>query len=81
MPTYHYVQNQGKLKMQTPENSQKPQFGQCLDDFEAKYLEIAIFLKNRFHSNGRSYLVLISCQKQKKSLEQFLRKNQCLILG
>ena len=43
MSTYHYVQNQGKLIMQSRENDQKPQFGQFLDDFEAKYLEIAIF--------------------------------------
>ena len=28
MPTYHYVQNQGKLMMQSRENGQKPQFGQ-----------------------------------------------------
>ena len=41
MPTYHYVQNQGKLMMQSGENGQKPQCGQFLDDFEAKYLEIA----------------------------------------
>ena len=27
MPTYHYVENQGKLIMQSGENSQKPQFG------------------------------------------------------
>ena len=29
--------------MESRENGQKPQFGQFLDDFEAKYLEIAIF--------------------------------------
>ena len=40
---YHYVQNQGKLMMQSRENGEKPQFGQFFDDFEAKYLEIAIF--------------------------------------
>ena len=51
MPTYHYVQNQGKLMMQSRENGQKPKFGQFLDDFEVKYLQIEIFLKNRFHSN------------------------------
>ena len=28
MPTYHYVQNQGKLMMQSRENGQIPQFGQ-----------------------------------------------------
>ena len=43
MPTYHYVQNQGKLIMQSQENGQKPQFGQFLDDFEVKYLQIANF--------------------------------------
>ena len=43
MPTYHYVQNQRKLTMQSRENGQKPQFGQFLDDFEVKYLQIANF--------------------------------------
>ena len=43
MPTYHFVQNQGKLMMQSPENGQKPQFGQFLYDFQATYLQIAIF--------------------------------------
>ena len=52
MPTYHYVQNQGKLMMQSRENGQKPQFGQFFDGFEVKYLQIAIFSeKNKFHSN------------------------------
>ena len=43
MPTYQYVQNQGKLMMQSRENGQKPQFGQFFDDFEVKYLQIANF--------------------------------------
>ena len=43
MPTYHYVQNQGKLMMQSRENGQKPQFEQFFDDFLAKYLKIAHF--------------------------------------
>ena len=43
MPTYHYVQNQGKLTIQSRENDQKPQFEQFFDDFEFKYLQIAIF--------------------------------------
>ena len=43
MPTYHYVQNQGQLMMQSPKNGQKPQTGQFFDNFEAKYLEIANF--------------------------------------
>ena len=41
-----------------------------------------IFLKNRFHSNRKSNLVLTSGQKPKKILEPFLRKIwKCLILG
>ena len=43
MATYHYMQNQGKLMMQSRENGQKPQFGQFLDDFEVKYLQITNF--------------------------------------
>ena len=41
MPTYHYVQNQGKLMMQSRENGNKPQLGQLFDNFEVKYLQIA----------------------------------------
>ena len=43
MPTYHYVENQGKLIMQSRENDQKFQLGQFFDQFEVKYLQIAIF--------------------------------------
>ena len=43
MSTYHYVQKEEKLMMQSSENGQKPQFGQFFDDFEAKYVEIANF--------------------------------------
>ena len=43
MPTYHCVQNQGKLMMQSRENVQKRRFGQFFDDFEVKYLQIGIF--------------------------------------
>ena len=43
MPTYHYVEDQGKLMMQSRENGQKLQFGQFFDDFEVKYLHIANF--------------------------------------
>ena len=43
MLTYHYVQNQGKLMMQSRENDQKAQFGQCFADFEAKYLQTTNF--------------------------------------
>ena len=40
MPTYHYVQNQGELMMQSRENGQKPQFGEFFDKFEVKYFQI-----------------------------------------
>ena len=43
MPTYHYVQNQGKLMMQSREYGQKPQLGTFFDDFEVKYLQITNF--------------------------------------
>ena len=43
MPTYHYVQNQGKLTMQSRENDQKHKFGQFFEDFKVKYHQIAIF--------------------------------------
>ena len=43
MPTYHYVQNQGKLMMKSRENGREPQFGQFFDNFEVKYLQIANF--------------------------------------
>ena len=45
MPTYHYLQNQRKLMVQSRENGQKPQFWQFFDDFEVKYLQIANFSK------------------------------------
>ena len=51
MRTYHYVQNQGKLMIQSRENGQKPQCEQFFDDFEVKYLQLEIFLKNKFVSN------------------------------
>ena len=43
MPNNHYVQNQGKLLMQSRENGQKPQFGHFFDDFDVEYLQIANF--------------------------------------
>ena len=41
MPTHHYMQDQGKLMMQSQENGQKPQFGHFFGNFEVKYLQIA----------------------------------------
>ena len=40
MLTYHYVQDQGKLMMQSRENGQKPQFGKFFDEFLVKNLQI-----------------------------------------
>ena len=37
MPTYYYVQNQGKLIMRCRENGQK--HWQFFDEFEVKYLQ------------------------------------------
>ena len=43
MPTYHYVQNQLKLIIQSQENGQKPQSEHFFDNFEVKYLQIPNF--------------------------------------
>ena len=43
MLTYHYVQNKGKLMMESQENNQISQFGQFFNDFEVIYLQIAHF--------------------------------------
>ena len=43
MPTFHYVQNQGKPMMKSRGNGQKPQFRQFFQDFEIKYLQFANF--------------------------------------
>ena len=43
MPTYDYVQNQGKLMIHSQENGQKPQLRQFFDDFEVRYLQIENF--------------------------------------
>ena len=73
MSTYHYVQNQGKLMMQSPENSQKPQFGQLFEIFKVKYVSpnfkffwksVSLKLKIKFSTNFRP----------KTLLELFLRK-------
>ena len=61
--------------MQSRENGEKPQFGQFNDDFEVKYLQTANFLKDRFHSNSRSYLVLTSGHKPKKIFKAVFEKN------
>ena len=64
MPTYHYVQNQGKLIMQSRESCQKPQFGQ-FSDFSEK--EVSFKLKVIFSTNFR--------QKTKKIVQAVFEKN------
>ena len=83
MPTNHYVQNQGKLRMQSRENGQKKRICDLETTISRSHIsKLQIFLKNWFHSNWRPYLALTSGQKPKKSLEPFLRKiSKCLILG
>ena len=44
MPTYHYVQNQGKQWCKVEKMTKNLNlFGQFFDDFEVKYLQIANF--------------------------------------
>ena len=43
MPTYHYMQNQRKVMMQSRENGQKRQIEQFFDDFKVKYIQITNF--------------------------------------
>ena len=82
MPTYHYVENQEKLIMQSRENGQKLQFGQFFDDFEVKYLQIANFSEKQVSFKLKVIFSINLGQKPKKSLEPVLRKiSKCLILG
>ena len=75
MPDFHYVENKGKLIVQSPENGQKPRSGQFLDDFEVKYFQISFKLKVIFRTNFR-------LKTKKNQLEPFLKKiSKCLILG
>ena len=48
--------------------------GNILTILRSNISKLQSFLKNRFHSNRRSYLLLTSGQKPKKSLEPFLTK-------
>ena len=68
MPTFHYVENQGKLIVQSPENGQKPRLGQFLDDFGVKYFQVSFKLKVIFRPNFRL--------KTKKNQSHFWKKYQ-----
>ena len=75
MPTYHYVQNQGKLMMQSRGNGQKPQFGQFFDDFEAKYLKIATFSEKQFSFKLKVIFSTNFRPKTKKIVRAVFEKN------
>ena len=50
-------------------------FGNFLTISRLNISKLQIFLKNRFHSNWRSYLLLTSGQKTKKIVRAVLKKN------
>ena len=75
MPTYHYVQNQGKLIMQSRENGQKPQFGQFFDDFEVKYLQIANFSEKQVSFKLKVIFSTNFRPKTKKIVRAVFEKN------
>ena len=75
MPTYNYVQNQGKLMMQSQENGQKPQFGQFFDDFEVKYLQIANFSEKQVSFKLKVIFSTNFRPKTKKIVRTFFEKN------
>ena len=55
--------------------AQQLNLGNFLTISRSDISKLQLFLKNRFNSNWRSYLVLNSDQKPKKSLEPFFEKN------
>ena len=75
MPTYHYVQNQGNLMMQSRENGQKPQFGQFFDDFEVKYLQIANFSEKYISVKLKVIVITNFRPKTKKIFRTVFEKN------
>ena len=75
MSTYHYVQNQGKLMMQSRENGQKPQFGQFFDDFEVKYLQIANFSEKQVSFKLKVIFSTNFRPKTKKIVRAVFEKN------
>ena len=75
MPTYHYVQNQGKLVTQNRENGQKPKFGQFFDVFEAKYLKIAIFFEKQVSFKLKVIFSTNFRPKTKKIVRAVFEKN------
>ena len=75
MPTYHYVQNQGQLMMQSPKNGHKLQLGQFLEDFEVKYLHIANFSKKQVPFKLKVIFITNFRPKTKKIVRAVFEKN------
>ena len=75
MPNYHYVQNQGKLLMLSRENGQKPQLGQCFDDFEVRYLKIANFSEKQVSFKLKVIFSTNFRPKNKKIVRAAFEKN------
>ena len=80
MPTYYYMENQGKLMMQSRENGEKPQFGQFFNDFEAKYLEIAN-LSEIYVSFKLKVIFSTNFRPKTKKIVRAVFEKKCLILG
>ena len=75
MPSYHYVQNQGKLIMKSRENGQKPNFGQFFDDLEVKYLQIANFFEKQVSFKLKAIFNTNFRPKTKKIFRAIFEKN------
>ena len=75
MPSYHYVQNQGKLMMKSRENGRKPQFGQFFDNFEVKYLQIANFSEKQLSFKLKVIFSTNFRPKTKKIVRAVFEKN------
>ena len=68
MPTCHYVQNQGKLMMQSRENGQKHQFGHFLTISRSEK-QVSFKLKVIFNTNFRPKTKIIVRAVFEKNIE------------
>ena len=75
MPTYYHVQDKGKLIMQSREKTKNLNLGNFSTISRPNIPTLQFFLKNRFYSNWRSYVVLTSGQKPKKIVRAVFEKN------
>ena len=75
MATYHSVQNQGKLIMQSRENGQKPRFRQFVDNYEVKYLQITFFSEKQVSFKLKVIFSTNFRPKTKKIVRAAFQKN------